>query len=124
MTTVVYRKRRRLRHDPGNPYRSRVFVYSIIEDKVPGDYQIQAEQYEYVLKNQVAYAKQITQPLQCLNTAKQLVEYMLKRVASLSEVSPVIRQWQEGRLKLVSETSNLLVKEALRRRFARNLRKL
>lgn len=123
MTRPIYQKKRRFRIDPSNPYRTRFLIYSIIGTG-HNKFKIRVEQQDYVLRSQVAEDAIVTEEIEGPDTARQLVGYMLEKVRSLSEVANVISLWRKGQLPLVNEKENILVRKALDRRFARNLKKL
>lgn len=123
MTRPIYQKKRRFRIDPSNPYRTRFLIYSIIGTG-HNKFKIRVEQQDYVLRSQVAEDGVVTEDLECPDTARKLVGYMLEKVKNLSEVADVISLWRKGKLTLVDEKENILVRKALERRFARNLKKL
>jgi len=123
MTNVIFQKKRRFRIDPTNPYRTRYMVYKLVE---LGEerYRIEVEQYDFVLRSQVAEERITTPELKNQATGRQLVEYMLENVKDAGDATTIFYDWQRGRVALICETKNVLVKEAIRRRFARNLKKL
>ena len=123
MTQVVFQKKRRFRIDATNPYRTRFMVFSLVEVG-PDSFKIQVEQYDYVLRSQVAEEKIETPILESQSPAKQLVEYMLENVRGVTEVEDTFYAWKKGRVPLINENKNVLVKEAIRRRFARNLKRM
>jgi len=123
MKNVVFQKKRRFRIDPTNPYRTRYIVFSLVE--VGKDrYSIEAEQTDYVLRSQVAQEKNVTPEFESQGTAKQLIEYMLEHVKSVDDVHDTFYEWRKGLVPLIQENKNVLVREAIRRRFARNLKKM
>lgn len=122
MSRTVLQKKRRFRIDPNNPYRTRFMIYSLVEDR--GKYKILAEQFDYVLRSQVAEDRSSTPEIENQGSARQLLEYMLENVKSIHDIAETYQSWRKGKLSIVNETNNVLVKEAIRRRFARNLKKL
>lgn len=122
MAKICYQKRRRIHLDPNNPYRTREMVYYLFHQ----DFRcfIRAEQKDYVLKSLVAEDSICTPPLENQGAGRQLVEHLIKRAKSTEEVMEVYQLWQKGGLPPVSSGKNILVKEAVRKRFARNLKKL
>lgn len=122
MAKVILKKRRRFRIDSGNPYRTREMIYRLMdqEDK----FIVEVEQYDYVMRNVVAEDKIHTPELENQATARQLIEYMLKHVRDTGEVIDIYYDWRKGKVPLICESKNVLVKEAIRRRFARNLKRM
>ena len=123
MDKVLLQKKRRFRLDPNNPYRTRYMVYSLV-DAGRGKYVIEVEQYDYVLRSQVAAEVFATPELSNPASGKQLVEYMLEHAKDKADIIDIYHEWRQGQIPLIREGRNVLVKEALRRRFARNLKKL
>ncbi|HOB34168.1 MAG: hypothetical protein GX090_06620 [Firmicutes bacterium] len=121
--SVVLQKKRRFRIDPSNPYRTRYMVYQLLETE-KGKYCIGVEQYDFVLRSQVAEKKDVTPAIENERSARQLIEYMLERARNLADAMEIFAQWRKGNIVLISENKNILVKEAIRKRFVRNLRKL
>jgi len=87
-------------------------------------YKIEVQQEDYVLRSKVAEGKTTTPEMENQRSARQLMEYLLEHVRSLNEVVSTCNQWSRGSVPLIDERSNQLVKEAIRRRFARNLKKM
>lgn len=123
MQKPIYQKKRRFRIDPANPYRTRYLVYSLIGNGT-NKYRIHVEQYDYVLRSQVAEDNTVTPEIEGQGPARQLISYMLEKVRSLAEVASTFSQWKKGQIPLIDEKENVLVKEAIKRRFARNLKKM
>lgn len=121
MPQILFQKKRRFRIDPNNPYRTRYMIFNLIEAGTK--YKIEVEQYDYVLRSQVAEEKGATPEIESHSSARQLIEYMLEHVKSLTDVNNTFYQWRHGQVPLIDEKKNVLVKEAIRRRFARNLKK-
>jgi hypothetical protein len=90
----------------------------------PEKYKIHVEQYDFVLRSQVAEERIDTPVFENQGTAKQLIEYMLENVKGVADVNEAFHAWRKGRVPLVNENKNVLVKEAIRRRFARNLKRM
>jgi hypothetical protein len=88
-----------------------------------GNYRIEVVQYDYVLRNQVAEKRNVTPELDNPVTGQQLVEYMLENAREAGDVTSIYNDWRQGKIPLISENKNVLVKEAIRKRFARNLKK-
>lgn len=123
MATIIFQKKRRFRIEPNNPYRTRYMIYNLVG--LEGDKcRIEVEQYDYALRSQVAEERNITPELESHATGRQLVEYMLENVKDAGDVTSIYYDWRRGKVPLISENKNVLVKEALRRRFARNLKKM
>ncbi|MGI6364477.1 MAG: hypothetical protein ACOX2G_01835 [Bacillota bacterium] len=122
MTRVKFQKKRRFRIDPNNPYRTRYMVYRLVGLE-QGNYRIEVVQYDYVLRNQVAEKRNVTPELDNPVTGQQLVEYMLENAREAGDVTSIYNDWRQGKIPLISENKNVLVKEAIRKRFARNLKK-
>lgn len=122
MAKVIFKKRRRFRIDSGNPYRTREMIYRLMdqEDK----FIVEVEQYDYVMRNVVAEDRIHTPELENQATARQLIEYMLKNVRDTGEVINIYYDWRKGKVPLICESKNVLVKEAIRKRFARNLKRM
>jgi hypothetical protein len=119
-----YQKKRRCRTDSENPYKTRYMVYSLLEKEGGGDWQIRVEQFDYVMKDQVAYTNIATPKVSSAGVGQMLIEQMLNRAKSVQDVLKIHSQWQEGNLPLIRENKNLLVEIAIKKRFARNLKRL
>lgn len=122
MAKIILHKRRRFRTDPSNPYRTREMIYTLAENNAK--LYLEVEQYDYVLRSQVAEQRAVIPEPVSHVTARQLVEYMLKRAKGTEEVIAIWEDWKKGSLPLIGDTKNVLVQEAIRKRFARNLKKL
>jgi|SRR5690554_6252488 len=117
----LYQKKRRFRIDTNNPYRTRYMVYNLVAQG--GRHIIEVNQYDYVLRSKVAEDRYVTPEIEP-GVGDQLMEHMLENAKSIGDVEIIYSQWRQGQLALINESKNVLVKEALRRRFARNLKKL
>lgn len=122
MIAVKFQKKRRFRIDPNNPYRTRYMIYKLV-GLDQGKYRIEVEQYDYVLRNQVAEERNVTPAIDNPVTGQQLIEYMLENAKDAGDVTSIYYDWSQGKIPLISENRNVLVKEAIRKRFARNLKK-
>lgn len=123
MAIIIFQKKRNFRTDPSNPYKTRYMIYNLI-DIGGSKCCIEVEQCDYVLRNKVAEEKITTPDMDNPRTGRQLIEYMLKSVKDAGDVTSVYYDWRRGKVPLISENKNVLVKEAIRRRFARNLKKM
>lgn len=119
-----YQKKRRFRTDPENPYKTRYMVYSLLEKEGGEDWLIKVEQFDYVMKDQVAYTHIATPKVSSAGVGQMLIEQMLNRAKSVQDVLRIHEQWQEGKLPLIRESKNVLVQVAIKKRFARNLKRL
>lgn len=122
MVDKILVKKRCFRLDSGNPYRTRNLTYHLVNKD--GGLQILVAQKDYVLHSQVA--ETAIEPLAITNrdTGQQLIEHMLKNARSVTDAAEIYKGWQAGKVSLVQTRKNVLVSEAIRRRFARNLKKL
>lgn len=122
MAKEILKKRRRFRIDSGNPYRTREMIYHLMDQE--DNFIVEVEQFDYVMRKVVAEDRIHTPELENQVTARQLIEYMLKNAGSTDDVIDIYYDWRKGKVPLIFETKNILVKEAIRRRFARNLKKM
>lgn len=122
MEKILLKKRRRIRLDPGNPYRTRDLVFSLIERE--SELVIEVEQYDYVLHSLVAQDKATVAGEENQAVMRQLIDYMLKRAKEVKEALEIYSNWRHGKITLIKDCNNILVKEAVRRRFARNLKRI
>jgi len=119
---IIFQKRRRIRIDANNPYKTRDMIFNLVDQGTK--FNIEVEQYDYVMRSLVAEDKIKTPELESQATARQLIEYMLKNVRDTGEVIDIFYDWRKGKVPLICESKNVLVKEAIRRRFARNLKRM
>lgn len=123
MATIIFQKKRRFRIEPNNPYRTRYMIYNLVG--LQGEKcRIEVEQYDYALRSQVAEERNRTPEFESNATGRQLIEYMLENARDAGDVTSIYYDWRNGKVPLISENKNALVKEAIRRRFARNLKKM
>lgn len=122
MAKTIFQKRRRIRIDPNNPYRTRDMIYYLVDQET--NFSIEVEQYDYVLRSLVAEDKITTPELENQASARQLIEHMLRNARGTGEVMEIYHNWRKGKVPLICESKNILVKEAIRKRFARNLKKM
>ncbi|MTI96594.1 MAG: hypothetical protein FH749_14155 [Firmicutes bacterium] len=121
-TVVITEKKKRFRQDKDNPYRSRYMLYKLIDEN--GHLYIEVEQQDFVLNSKVASSIHCTPEIRSRKIGNQLIEYMLNNVREIGEVGPLYSNWQSGKIALIVEQKNMLVKEAIRKRFARNLKRI
>jgi hypothetical protein len=119
---IIVKKRRRIRIDPNNPYRTRDIFYSLLERE--RELIIEVEQYDYVLHSLVAEDRKTIQVEEKWACARQLIDYMLKHVNEVGEAIEIYWDWLNGKITLINDCKSVLVKEAVRKRFARNLKKM
>lgn len=122
MAKTILQKRRRFRIDPNNPYRTRDMIYHLVDQETK--FSVEVEQNDYVLRSLVAKEKITTPELENQASARQLIEHMLKHARDTGEVIDIYHDWRQGKVPLIYESKNILVKEAIRKRFARNLKKM
>lgn len=115
-------KKRRLRIDPGNPYRTRDLVYHL--RKSGESYYIEVEQRDYVLHSQVAEIKGEPLELETEEVARQLIEYLLVKARSKKDAVRIYHDWRTGKVPRLRSTKDILVREAIQRRFSRNLKRI
>lgn len=127
MAEFLVQKRRRFRPDADNPYKSRVIIYRL-KNKAPNcdrsSYTLEIIQKDYVLQSVVAEDLQVVEGIESQVVGKQLVEYLLRVVREAKEAPVIYRDWKMGEIQIHGSNSNVLVKKAIEKRFARNLKRM
>lgn len=127
MAEFLVQKRRRFRPDADNPYKSRVIIYrlknNVISDKRP-NYCLEVIQKDYVLQSMVAEDCKVIEGIDNHVVGRQLADYLLRVVREASEAPIIYQNWKMGGLQLNNSNQNILVRKAIEKRFARNLRKM
>lgn len=85
---------------------------------------IEVEQYDYVLRSLVAEDRQTIAVEENQALTRQLLDYMLNNAKGAKEAVAIYQDWRKGKITLIKECNNILVQEAVRRRFARNLKRI
>jgi hypothetical protein len=119
---ILIKKRRRIRLDPNNPYRTRDLIYTLLNRE--SELVIEVEQYDYVLRSLVAEDRQTIAVEENQALTRQLLDYMLNNAKGAKEAVAIYQDWRKGKITLIKECNNILVQEAVRRRFARNLKRI
>ncbi|MDD3073686.1 MAG: hypothetical protein PHS56_04550, partial [Eubacteriales bacterium] len=99
MVKIIFQKRRRIRIDANNPYKTREMIFNLVDQGTK--FNIEVEQYDYVMRSLVAEDKIITPELENQATARQLIEYMLKNVRDTGEVIDIYYDWRKGKVPLI-----------------------
>lgn len=122
MAEIITQRRRRFRANADNPYKTRALIYKLISTRPM--YTLCVTQEDYVLRSVVAVDNIELEGIGNSTSGRQLIDHMFRLARSIDEVADMFRDWQKGELLLKSYGQNLLVKKAIRKRFARNLKKM